>query len=96
MLGLPALPLSLAACDLQRVEKLVESVSTEVEVRHLLRRPAKTLTLRFDLKNEAVWDWRVKQHGQDSKVFSVTFDAAGRVLRASVGDDPREARSARR
>jgi outer membrane protein assembly factor BamE (lipoprotein component of BamABCDE complex) len=57
------------------------------QVRQLLGRPAKTQ--RFDLKGEEVWDWRFKD-GQNSRMFSVTFGAEGRVLRSAVGDDPRE------
>ena len=45
---------------------------------------------RFDLKNEDVWDWRFKQHGQDSKLFSVTFGPDGKVSGSAIGEDPRE------
>lgn len=62
---------------------------SQLQVRALLGRPAKTQ--RFDLKNEEVWDWRFKEHGQTSKLFSVTFDASGKVLATGVADDPREA-----
>ena len=58
------------------------------DVRRLLGRPAKTM--RYDLKNEEVWDWRFKEGGQMSKLFSVTFDATGRVTGSATGDDPRE------
>lgn len=58
------------------------------DVRKLLGRPAKMV--RYDLKNEEVWDWRFKEGGQISKIFSVTFDAQGRVQASAVGDDPRE------
>ncbi len=58
------------------------------QVRDLLGRPAKMQ--RFDLKQQQVWDWRYKPQGQESKLFSVTFDSAGRVLSSTVGDDPRE------
>jgi outer membrane protein assembly factor BamE (lipoprotein component of BamABCDE complex) len=61
------------------------------QVRDLLGRPAKTL--RYDLKQEEVWDWRFKLQGNESKLFSVTFDAQGRVLRTGIGDDPRETMS---
>ena len=59
----------------------------QLEVRNLLGRPAKQQ--RFDLKKEEVWDWRFKQ-GQESKMFSVTFNAEGKVTTTGVGDDPRE------
>jgi len=149
----PALLGALTACDPQRVDKLEEGVSTEVEVRRQFGEPATVLTAadgsrtfeyprqpegwtnylitigadgkmsslrqllapdnfarvlpgldrsqvrqllgrpakmqRFDLKDEEVWDWRFKD-GQSSHLFSVTFGADGRVLRATVGDDPRE------
>jgi outer membrane protein assembly factor BamE (lipoprotein component of BamABCDE complex) len=62
---------------------------TQAQVRVLLGRPAKTQ--RFDLKNEEVWDWRFKENGQTSRMFSVTFDASGKVLATGIADDPREA-----
>lgn len=61
---------------------------SQLEVRQLLGRPAQTR--RFDLKQEEVWDWRFKQDGQSSKLFSVTFDAQGKVTTTSIQDDPRE------
>jgi outer membrane protein assembly factor BamE (lipoprotein component of BamABCDE complex) len=60
------------------------------EVRNLLGRPAKQQ--RFDLKKEEVWDWRFK-NGQESKMFSVTFNTEGKVTATGVGDDPRETMS---
>ena len=64
------------------------------EVRNILGRPAKTMP--FALKQEEVWDWRFKQHGQESKMFSVTFDAAGKVVGTAIADDPRETMSGTR
>lgn len=61
---------------------------TSQEVRTLLGRPARVQ--RYELKNEEVWDWRFKQHGHDSKLFSVTFGADGKVGRSAIADDPRE------
>ncbi len=61
---------------------------TQLEVRSILGRPAKMTP--YALKKEEVWDWRFKQNGQDSKLFSVTFDAAGKVVSSAVGDDPRD------
>ena len=61
---------------------------TQIEVRKILGRPARMQ--KFDLKKEEVWDWRFKQNGQDSKMFSVTLDAAGKVTATGVADDPRE------
>jgi outer membrane protein assembly factor BamE (lipoprotein component of BamABCDE complex) len=66
----------------------VKSGLSRDEVRRLLGRPAKMV--RYDLKNEEVWDWRFKQGGVESKMFSVTFDAQGHVLASAVGEDPRE------
>ncbi len=60
---------------------------TQLEVRQRLGKPAKMQ--RFDLKNEEVWDWRFKPQ-QESRMFSVTFSADGRVQRTATGDDPRE------
>ena len=60
------------------------------EVRNLLGRPAKQQ--RFDLKKEEVWDWRFK-NGQESRMFSVTFNTEGKVTATGVGDDPRETMS---
>ncbi len=64
---------------------------TQLEVRAILGRPAKMQP--FPLKQQEVWDWRFKQNGQDSKMFSVTFDASGKVLGTAVGDDPRDSLS---
>jgi outer membrane protein assembly factor BamE (lipoprotein component of BamABCDE complex) len=61
---------------------------TREQVRQLLGRPAKTTP--YALKQQEVWDWRFKESGQTSRLFSVTFDAAGQVLNTGVGDDPRE------
>ena len=60
------------------------------DVRNLLGRPAKTMP--YALKNEEVWDWRFKANGQDSRMFSVTFNAAGQVVSTATRDDPRETR----
>ena len=60
------------------------------EVRNLLGRPAKQQ--RFDLKKEEVWDWRFK-NGQESRMFSVTFNTEGKVTATGVGDDSRETMS---
>jgi SmpA / OmlA family len=57
------------------------------QVRRLLGLPAKTQ--RFDLKQEEVWDWRFAD-GQESKLFSVTFDGNGRVTSTATMPDPKE------
>ena len=57
------------------------------EVRRLLGRPAKAQS--FALKEEEIWDWRFAD-GQEIKVFSVTFDKAGRVVGTGITPDPKE------
>jgi hypothetical protein len=64
------------------------------DVRKLLGRPAKMV--RYDLKNEEIWDWRFKESGQMSKLFSVSFDATGKVSTSAVADDPRDTLSGSR
>lgn len=49
----------------------------QAQVRRLLGQPARTQ--RYALKQEEVWDWRFAD-GQESKVFSTTFDLNGKVL----------------
>jgi hypothetical protein len=67
---------------------------TQPEVRQALGRPAQMQ--RYALKNEEVWDWRFKVGGQGSRLFSVTFDGGGKVVRSAVIDDPRDAGGAAR
>ena len=57
------------------------------QVLGMLGKPAKTQF--FQLKGEEIWDWRYKPK-QDSRIFSVTYDGQGRVLRTASMDDPRE------
>jgi hypothetical protein len=57
------------------------------ELRRLLGRPARVTP--YALKKETVWDWYWRD-GQTNKVFSVTFDDAGRVRSAASSDDPRD------
>jgi outer membrane protein assembly factor BamE (lipoprotein component of BamABCDE complex) len=66
----------------------VQPGQTQAEVRACLGRPARVQ--RYDLRNEEVWDWRVRPAGQTSKLFSVSFDAGGRVTATSVSEDPRD------
>jgi hypothetical protein len=61
---------------------------TQLQVRAMLGRPAKMW--HFDLKNEDVWDWRFKQGGNESKMFSVTFAADGKATTSAIGPDTRE------
>ena len=67
---------------------------TQQDVRNILGRPAKTVP--YALKKEEIWDWRFKQNGQESKLFSVTFDAGGLVFSTAFGDDARETQSGTR
>ena len=46
------------------------------QVRRLLGQPA--AKQQFALKQEEVWDWRYVE-SNENRIFSVTFDAAGRV-----------------
>ena len=65
----------------------VEPGWDKLQVRRLLGLPAKTM--RYELKNEEVWDWRFAD-GQEAKVFSVTFDRDGRVTSSATTLDARE------
>ncbi len=58
----------------------------KAEVRRLLGRPAKTQS--YALKNQEDWDWRYLEDNQ-ARLFTVTFDADGRVLSTGSMDDPR-------
>jgi len=62
----------------------VEPGWDKAQVRRLLGLPAKTM--RFELKNEEVWDWRYAD-GHEGKLFSVTFDRDGRVTSTAVTPD---------
>lgn len=54
------------------------------EVRRLLGRPR--TVMRFQLKNEEVWDWRYLSNGT-ARFFNVHFDmASGRVVGTSTSD----------
>jgi hypothetical protein len=57
------------------------------QVRHMLGRPARSQ--RYALKQEEEWDWRFSD-GQEIKIFSVTFDSAGRVIATGITGDPKE------
>jgi len=63
----------------------VEPGWDRAQVRRLLGLPAKTM--RYELKNEEVWDWRFAD-GQEGKLFSVTFDRDGHVTSTAVTPDP--------
>jgi hypothetical protein len=44
---------------------------------------------RFDLKNELVREWRYQEQ-MDNKIFSATFDPAGRVVSTASAPEPRQ------
>ncbi|MCU0774143.1 MAG: outer membrane protein assembly factor BamE [Ideonella sp.] len=58
----------------------------QAQVRRLIGRPGRTQ--RYELRREEAWDWRFLD-GQDARVFAVTFDETGRVLRTETLPDPR-------
>ncbi len=62
---------------------------TQAQVRRLLGRPARVAG--YALKEQEVWDWRFLD-GTNSKVFSVSFDAAGKVVETATTDEVRVAR----
>ena len=62
----------------------IEPGMTQDDVRRRLGRPAKTQ--RYALKRQEVWDWRWAD-GATARMFSVTFDDAGRVTGSAVGED---------
>lgn len=65
--------------------KVVPGLERE-QVRRLLGRPAKTQ--HYALKDQEVWDWRYAADGE-ARIFSVTFDAAGKVLGSTSTPDPK-------
>lgn len=58
----------------------------QVRVRRLLGRPAQTQ--RYALKQQEVWDWRFADGGE-ARMFSVAFDAGGRVVSTTITLDPK-------
>ncbi len=66
----------------------VQPGMTQPQVLEQLGRPA--AKRRYDLRNEEVWEWRFKPVNE-ARLFSVTFDAQGRVTATATTDDPREA-----
>ncbi|MNV73724.1 hypothetical protein D3C71_1668930 [compost metagenome] len=52
---------------------------TQQEVRRMLGKPAKRMT--YERKQETDWDWRYVEPPTTEMLFTVTFDAQGRVLR---------------
>jgi outer membrane protein assembly factor BamE (lipoprotein component of BamABCDE complex) len=62
---------------------MVQPGMTQQQVRDLLGRPAKRVPYR--LSQTEVWDWHWLD-GQQEKIFSVTFDAEGRVQSSGSTD----------
>ena len=66
----------------------VQPGQTQDQVRERLGRPAEMKP--WPLQGEVEWFWRFHPDANRSQLFSVFYDRAGRVLRTSIGDDPRE------
>lgn len=60
----------------------------QAQVRELLGRPARVQP--WERAGEVEWSWRFRPDDNRSQLFSVFFGSDGRVLRSSIGDDPRE------
>ena len=60
----------------------------QATVGRLLGRHARELRYATQ-PGQVVWRWHV-QRGQDKKVFDVSFNAAGEVISAHLGDDERQ------
>ncbi len=60
----------------------------QADVGRLLGRHARELRYATQ-PGQVVWRWHV-QRGQDKKVFDVSFNAAGEVISAHLGDDERQ------
>lgn len=67
----------------------VQTGMDRAEIARLLGRPAKKQSYALK-KDEEVWEWRYQTAGTGNKVFSVTFDVAGKVMAAASTDDPRD------
>jgi hypothetical protein len=68
----------------ERYFAMVQPGMTQPQVRDLLGRPAKRVPYR--LSHTEVWDWHYLD-GMQNKLFSVTFDAEGRVLSSARQDE---------
>lgn len=63
---------------------------TDQDVRRMLGKPAKVTP--FSLKNETAWDWRYTDPDPPNAamIFTVWFDASGRVVRSGSAPELRE------
>lgn len=59
---------------------------TDADVTALLGPPGRVQPL--PLKQQTTWEWRFLD-GQETRVFVVAFDAAGRVVSTAIEEDPR-------
>ncbi len=66
----------------------VQAGMSEMQVRDLLGKPARRQP--WPLRNESELLWRFHPDANRSALFSVYFDAGGKVLRTTVTDDPKE------
>lgn len=60
---------------------------SEEQVQRILGQPATRQF--FKLKQQAVWEWYWLD-GQSQMMFSVTFDAEGKVVGSAASEDPRQ------
>ena len=58
----------------------VQPGMTREQIRRLLGRPAHER--HFQLKNEYVWDWKIKGESGSDTYFNVSFDEGGKVVRS--------------
>ena len=63
----------------------VQPGQTEMQVRELLGKPARSQP--WPAKAETELQWRFRPDANSSKIFSVYVDGAGQVLRTQVSDD---------
>lgn len=57
------------------------------DVRRVLGSPAHTI--RFPLKHEEVWDWKISDEAGETSFFNVHFDDDGHVRATSLSREPR-------
>jgi outer membrane protein assembly factor BamE (lipoprotein component of BamABCDE complex) len=58
---------------------------SQEEIRRLLGKPANIMT--FPLKQETVWDWKIRAESGGDVFFNVHFDPSGRVVRTSTNQN---------
>ncbi|MFO1325864.1 MAG: outer membrane protein assembly factor BamE [Rubrivivax sp.] len=65
----------------------VQPGQTQEQVRERLGRPSRIQP--WPRQDETEWNWRFRPDANQSRLFSVYFDAGGRVKRTAVAEDPR-------